>query len=97
MKFEADYNKKLEESQMQSNIEVRWEMGLNKKRLAYFNFPRKDGGRDGHGSMGAQFVWGIEVKRAFFTMKAADPQVINSLCRLHFTLWQLFLNFPSEA
>ncbi len=44
VKFEADYDKKLKESQMQGNIEVRWEMGLNKKRYAYFNFPRKDGG-----------------------------------------------------
>jgi len=44
VKFEADYDKKLKESQEQSNIDVRWEMGLNKKRLAFFNFPRKDGG-----------------------------------------------------
>ena len=45
MKFEADYDKKLKESQVQGNIDVRWEMGLNKKRLAFFNFPRKDGGK----------------------------------------------------
>lgn len=44
VKFEADYDKKLKESQTQSNIEVRWDVGLNKKRLAYFNFPRRDGG-----------------------------------------------------
>ena len=47
MKFEADYDKKLKESQMQGNIEVHWGMGLNKKRLAFFNFTRKDGGTDG--------------------------------------------------
>ena len=45
VKFEADYDKKLKESQTQGNIEVRWEMGLNKKRVAYFNFPRRDGGK----------------------------------------------------
>ena len=44
VKFEADYDKKLKESQTQGSIEVRWEMGLNKKRVAYFNFPRRDGG-----------------------------------------------------
>ncbi len=44
MKFEADYDKKLKESQTQGNIEVRWDVGLNKKRIAYFNFPRRDGG-----------------------------------------------------
>lgn len=44
VKFEADYDKKLKESQTQGSIEIRWEMGLNKKRVAYFNFPRRDGG-----------------------------------------------------
>ena len=44
VKFEADYDKKLKESQTQGNIEVRWDVGLNKKRIAYFNFPRRDGG-----------------------------------------------------
>ena len=44
VKLEADYDKKLKESQTQGNIEVRWDVGLNKKRIAYFNFPRRDGG-----------------------------------------------------
>lgn len=29
--------------QSQDNIVVRWDIGLNKKRIAYFNFPRADG------------------------------------------------------
>lgn len=29
--------------QSQDNIVVRWDIGLNKKRIAYFNFPRMDG------------------------------------------------------
>ena len=36
VKLEADNDKKLKESQTQENIEVRWDLGLNKKRLAYF-------------------------------------------------------------
>ena len=36
MKLEADYDKKMKESQSQENITVRWDIGLNKKRIAYF-------------------------------------------------------------
>ena len=43
IKLEADYDKKLKESQTQDNVVVRWDVGLNKKRIAYFNFPRGDG------------------------------------------------------
>ena len=45
MKLEADYDKKLKESQTQDNITVRWDTGLNHKRIAYFNFSRQDGGK----------------------------------------------------
>ena len=44
VKLEADYDKALKESQTQDNIEVRWDMTLSKKRVAYFKFPRQDGG-----------------------------------------------------
>ena len=44
VKLEADYDKNLKESQTQENIEVRWDMTLSKKRVAYFKFPRQDGG-----------------------------------------------------
>ncbi|KAL5479333.1 hypothetical protein EMCRGX_G022843 [Ephydatia muelleri] len=43
VKLEADYDKRMKESQTQENIVVRWDIGLNKKRVAYFNFPRQDG------------------------------------------------------
>lgn len=42
VKLEADNDKKLKESQTQENIEVRWDLGLNKKRLAYFHLPKDD-------------------------------------------------------
>lgn len=42
VKLEADYDKKLKESQTQENIEVRWDVGLNKKRIAYFHLPKND-------------------------------------------------------
>jgi regulator of nonsense transcripts 1 len=43
VKLEADYDKKLKESQTQENIEVRWDVGLNKKTIAYFTLAKTDG------------------------------------------------------
>lgn len=43
MKLEADYDKRLKESQTQENIEVRWDVGLNKKTIAYFTLAKTDG------------------------------------------------------
>uniref|UniRef100_A0A8C4WWS0 UPF1 RNA helicase and ATPase n=1 Tax=Eptatretus burgeri TaxID=7764 RepID=A0A8C4WWS0_EPTBU len=42
VKLEADYDKKLKESQTQDNITVRWDVGLNKKRIAFFTLPKTD-------------------------------------------------------
>lgn len=44
MKLEADYDKKMKESQTQDSVAVRWDMGLNKKRIAYFLIPKADNG-----------------------------------------------------
>lgn len=44
VKLEADYDKRLKESQTQENVTVRWDTGLNHKKVAYFNFSRQDGG-----------------------------------------------------
>ncbi|XP_048583576.1 regulator of nonsense transcripts 1 [Nematostella vectensis] len=40
VKLEADYDKRLKESQTQGDIVVRWDIGLNKKRIAFFTFPK---------------------------------------------------------
>lgn len=45
VKLEADYDKKLKESQTQDNIVVRWDVGLNKKRIAYFHFAKANEGK----------------------------------------------------
>jgi regulator of nonsense transcripts 1 len=42
VKMEADYDKKVKESQTQENVVVRWDVGLNKKRIAYFHFTKED-------------------------------------------------------
>ena len=42
VKLEADYDKKMKESQTQDSVSVRWDMGLNKKRIAHFLFPKAD-------------------------------------------------------
>ena len=41
--MEADYDRKLKESQSQDNITVRWDRGLNKRWIAYFALPKQDG------------------------------------------------------
>lgn len=40
VKLEADYNKAMKEAQRRDNITVRWDVGLNKKKLANFYFPQ---------------------------------------------------------
>eukprot|EP00775_Hariotina_reticulata_P013312 gene13312-13441_t len=42
IKLEADYDKAMKEAQRRENITVRWDVGLNKKKLAYFFFPQDD-------------------------------------------------------
>ncbi|XP_042412490.1 regulator of nonsense transcripts 1 homolog isoform X1 [Zingiber officinale] len=42
IKLEADYDKMMKESQSKDNVSVRWDVGLNKKRVAYFVFPKED-------------------------------------------------------
>jgi regulator of nonsense transcripts 1 len=40
IKLEADYDKAMKEAQRRENITVRWDVGLNKKKLACFYFPQ---------------------------------------------------------
>eukprot|EP00742_Colponemidia_sp_Colp-10_P004843 GILJ01005171.1.p1 GENE.GILJ01005171.1~~GILJ01005171.1.p1 ORF type:complete len:986 (-),score=155.09 GILJ01005171.1:479-3436(-) len=42
VKMEADYDKRVKEAQTQNNLVIKWDVGLNKKRLAYFVFPKED-------------------------------------------------------
>ncbi|KAJ4953511.1 hypothetical protein NE237_030343 [Protea cynaroides] len=42
IKLEADYDKMMKESQSKDNLTLRWDIGLNKKRIAYFVFPKED-------------------------------------------------------
>ncbi len=42
VKLEAEYDKRMKESQTKDQINVRWDVGLNKKRVAYFLFPKED-------------------------------------------------------
>ncbi|KAL1915089.1 uncharacterized protein VTP21DRAFT_7570 [Calcarisporiella thermophila] len=44
VKMEADYDKKLKESQTQDDVVVRWDIGLNMKRIAYFLLPKLEQG-----------------------------------------------------
>lgn len=42
VKLEADYDRSMKESQSRDDITVRWDTALNRKRLAYFYFPKDD-------------------------------------------------------
>jgi len=42
VKMEADYDRQMKESQTRDNVAVRWDVGLNKKRLVYFVVPRDE-------------------------------------------------------
>lgn len=44
VKIEADYDKRLKESQTENDITVRWDIGLNRKRIAYFSMPKLESG-----------------------------------------------------
>jgi regulator of nonsense transcripts 1 len=44
VKIEADYDKRLKESQTQTDITVRWDIGLNQKRIAWFCLPKLESG-----------------------------------------------------
>lgn len=39
LKIEADHDRTQKESQSKDGLRVRWDVGLNKRRLAYFSFP----------------------------------------------------------
>ena len=42
--MEADYDKRMKEAQTQEDVVVRWDMGLNMKRLAYLYLPKLEQG-----------------------------------------------------
>ena len=42
VKLEAEYDKLMKEQQSCDNIVIRWELGMNQKRVAYFIFPKAD-------------------------------------------------------
>ncbi|TPX39659.1 hypothetical protein SeMB42_g06292 [Synchytrium endobioticum] len=44
VKLEADTDRRLKESQTQEDVIVRWDMGLNMKRVAYFVLPKLEQG-----------------------------------------------------
>ncbi|KAJ2735917.1 ATP-dependent RNA helicase [Coemansia sp. BCRC 34962] len=44
VKIEADYDRRMKESQTEDNITVRWDTGLNRRKLAYFQLPKYEMG-----------------------------------------------------
>ncbi|MCO5598802.1 hypothetical protein L7F22_052901 [Adiantum nelumboides] len=44
VKVEADYDRKLKESQTQTDLAVRWDQGLNMKKIAWMSLPKLESG-----------------------------------------------------
>ncbi|PWZ02792.1 LOW QUALITY PROTEIN: P-loop containing nucleoside triphosphate hydrolase protein [Testicularia cyperi] len=44
VKIEADYDRKLKESQTQQDLVVRWDQGLNQKKIAWMTLPKLESG-----------------------------------------------------
>ncbi|TKY90469.1 hypothetical protein EX895_000467 [Sporisorium graminicola] len=44
VKMEADYDRKLKESQTQQDLVVRWDQGLNQKKIAFMTLPKLESG-----------------------------------------------------
>lgn len=44
VKIEADFDKRMKEAQTENDIQIRWDMGLNQKRLAWFCMPKLESG-----------------------------------------------------
>lgn len=40
--MEAEEDRRTKEAQSKTGITIRWDIGLNKKRLAYFLFPKEE-------------------------------------------------------
>ena len=45
VKLEADYDRRVKEAQTQDNVHVRWDVGLNKKTVAYFPLVKTNSGK----------------------------------------------------
>lgn len=43
VKYEADYDKQMKESNTKEDLVVHWDVGLNKKRIVYFMFAKDEG------------------------------------------------------
>lgn len=44
VKIEADYDRRVKEGQTQNDLTVRWDMGLNMKKIAWINIPALESG-----------------------------------------------------
>ncbi|SJX60274.1 probable NAM7-nonsense-mediated mRNA decay protein [Sporisorium reilianum f. sp. reilianum] len=44
VKMEADYDRKLKESQTQQDLVIRWDQGLNQKKIAFMTLPKLESG-----------------------------------------------------
>ena len=62
VKLEADYDRKAKELQTQENVAVRWDVGLNKKRIAYFTMQKAN---DGELMVGCSHITGCRINENF--------------------------------
>lgn len=76
MKIEADYDKRMKEAQTESDIIVRWDMGLNQRRLAWFSMPKLESGE-------LKLAVGDELRLKFTGMTSAGTGGMRGLQALN--------------
>lgn len=76
VKLEADYDKSMKEAQRRDGINVRWDVGLNKKKLAYFFFPQVRECDDA----GSGVLWGTQPGMGSPVCVAASASIASALC-----------------
>ncbi|KAI9637077.1 putative ATP dependent helicase [Dioszegia hungarica] len=76
VKIEADYDKRMKEAQTESDIIVRWDMGLNQRRLAWFSMPKLESGE-------LKLAVGDELRLKFTGMTSAGTGGMRGLQALN--------------
>ncbi|WVQ63393.1 uncharacterized protein L199_001546 [Kwoniella botswanensis] len=75
VKIEADYDKRMKESQTENDITIRWDMGLNQKRLAWFCMPKLESGE-------VRLAVGDELRLKFVGTTSAGWEGIGSVIKI---------------
>lgn len=75
--------------QTQDNITVRWDLGLNKKRIAYFTLPKTDSGGNSQILTSSQWLCGEIDSIPIYHQSSALHTIV--ICSLHSVFLHVYL------